>query len=99
MAAAELNTDIRRCHGFSLNLPILQAFLYQINGQWAQIANRDHIVKRAIVCSSSWLASRWGHGAVGERHGVGRAIRLALVAVLVVHCVVLRLGALDLGSR
>ncbi len=32
MAAAELNTDIKRCCSLPLNLPILQAFLYQNNG-------------------------------------------------------------------
>lgn len=50
----------------------------------------------AVVCSACWLASLWGHSTVGERHAVGRAIGLALIAVLVVDRVVLRLGALDL---
>lgn len=56
-------------------------------------------MNRAIVCSASWLASLWGHSTVGERHAVGRAIGLALIGVLVVHRVVLRLGALDLVVR
>lgn len=53
-------------------------------------------MNRAVVCSAHWLDSLWGHGAVGERHAVGRAIGLALIAVLVVDCVVLWLAALDL---
>lgn len=53
-------------------------------------------MNRAVVCSACWLASLWDHSTVGERHAVGRAIGLALIAVLVVHCVVLRLSVLDL---
>lgn len=47
----------------------------------------------AIIC---WLVSVWGHRTVGEWHVVGRTIGLALVAVLVVDCVILGLAALDL---
>lgn len=54
------------------------------------------VVNGAIVCSASWLASLWGHSAVGEWHAVGRAIGLALIAVLVVDHVILWLAALDL---
>lgn len=54
------------------------------------------VVNGAIVCPASWLASLWGHSAVGEWHAVGRAIRLALIAVLVVDHVFLGLAALDL---
>lgn len=50
----------------------------------------------AVVCSAGWLAGLRGHRAVGERHAVGRAIGLGLVAVLVVDRVVLGLAALDL---
>lgn len=53
----------------------------------------------AVVCSASWLPSLWCHGAVGEWHAVRRAIGLALVAVLVVDCGLLWLGALDLVIR
>lgn len=53
-------------------------------------------MNRAVVCSAHLLDSLWGHGAVGERHAVRRAIGLALIAVLVVDCVVLWLAALDL---
>lgn len=53
-------------------------------------------MNRAIVCSAGWLAGLWGHSTVGERHAVGRAIGLGLVAVLVVDRVVLGLVALDL---
>ena len=53
-------------------------------------------MNRAIVCPAKWLDSLWSHGAVGERHAVGRAIGLALITVLVVDCVVLWLAALDL---
>ena len=56
-------------------------------------------MNRAIVCSASRLASLWGHSTVGERHAVGRAIGLALVAVLVVDGIVLWLAALDLVVR
>lgn len=48
-------------------------------------------MNRPVVCSACWLASLRCHSTVGERHAVGRAIGLALIAVLVVHCVVLRL--------
>ncbi len=53
-------------------------------------------MNRAVVCSASWLARLWGHGAVGERHAVGGAIWLGLIAVLVIDCVVFWLVALDL---
>lgn len=56
-------------------------------------------MSRAVVCSASWLGSLRGHAAVGEGHAVGGAIGLALIAVLVVDCVVLRLAALDLVIR
>ena len=53
-------------------------------------------MNRAVVCSPSWLASLGDHSAVGERYAVVGAIGLALIAVLVVDCVVLWLAALDL---
>lgn len=34
-APTELRTDNWRCLGLLPNLPILQAFLYQINGYWS----------------------------------------------------------------
>lgn len=56
-------------------------------------------MNRAVVCSAYWFASLWGHSTVDERHAVGGAIGLALIAVLVVHSVVLRRSALDLVIR
>lgn len=56
-------------------------------------------MNRAIVCSATWLASLWSYSTVGEGHAVGRAIGLALIAVLIVRSVVLWLVALDLVIR
>lgn len=96
LEAAGLKSDKRCSCSLSLNVPILQAFLYQINGNWGQITHRSPIVNGAIICLTSWLVSVWGHRTVGEWHVVGRTIGLAFVAVLVVDCVILRLAALDL---
>lgn len=53
-------------------------------------------MNRTVVCPAGRFAGLWGHGAVGERHAVGGAVGLALVAVLVVDRVVFWLVALDL---
>lgn len=56
-------------------------------------------MNRTIVRLSSRFGSLWSHCTVGVRHAVGRAIRLALIAVLVVDCAVFWLTALDLFIR
>lgn len=55
-------------------------------------------MNRTIVSLSSRFGSLRSHCTVGVRHAVGRAIRLALIAVLVVDCV-FWLTALDLFIR
>lgn len=96
MAAPELKSHMRSCPRPLWNLPILQAFLYQINGYWTEITNSSPVVKGAIICLDRWFGSLCVHRAVGQRHAVGSAIGLTLVTVLIVHHVFFGLAALDL---
>lgn len=92
-----LQTDIGE--GWCSDLPILQAFLYQINGYRGEVTARVSVRGGPVVRPARRPAALRGRGAVRVRHGVGGAVRLALVAVLVVGRVVFRLAALDLAGE